>query len=710
MKILIVEDEIKTGEYLSKGLTEAGFVVDHADNGLTGYHLAMTAEYDLVILDIMLPDVNGWDIIRMLRTAGKGMPVLLLTALGTIEHRVKGLELGADDYLVKPFAFAELLARVRTLLRRGNTMITESQFKVADLSIDLVSRKVSRAGNRIVLTSKEFSLLEFFIRHQGEVLPRSLIASQVWDMNFDSDTNAIDVAVKRLRAKIDNDYGTKLIQTVRGRSRMHSKPSRRPFSLALRLTFFISLSTILAFIAFTWFMLHSVENHFAEQDVSDLQQISTTLSRILQSPTVPDEKKVSKIKESIASYRNVALLLLNPRGEVLFSSAQGAALRPAVRTADFSEHCRARDVFLWTVEDPARPMDTGSEMKMETYRIIASSGQVIFQGKQQQYVMLVGLSINFHLHYLDALKKNLIAIAVVISLLIVLIIRIAVRQGHLPLRNVSNAIKNITSENLDARLEPTRVPIELEQLVISFNHMIEKIEDVFTRQANFSADIAHEIRTPITNLVTQTEIALSQDRTQRELEDVLYSSLEEYNRMTKMVSDMLFLAQADNNQLIPDRVMFDLRAEVLKVFEFFEAWAEERNITLKFNGMPCLVEGDPQMFRRAINNLLSNALRYTPEGQAITVSIREQESFFDLVIENPGKPIPEEHLSRLFDRFYRVDPARQRKGEGSGIGLAIVKSIVEAHHGRVHVESDERSTRFILSVPRLEKMIPGPQH
>ena len=171
----------------------------------------MTAEYDLVILDIMLPDVNGWDIIRMLRSAGKGMPVLLLTALGTIEHRVKGLELGADDYLVKPFAFAELLARVRTLLRRGNTMITESQLKVADLSVDLVSRKVSRAGNRIVLTSKEFSLLEFFIRHQGEVL-----ASQVWDMNFDSDTNAIDVAVKRLRAKIDNDYGTKLIQTVRG--------------------------------------------------------------------------------------------------------------------------------------------------------------------------------------------------------------------------------------------------------------------------------------------------------------------------------------------------------------------------------------------------------------------------------------------------------------------------------------------------------------
>lgn len=480
---------------------------------------------------------------------------------------------------------------------------------------------------------------------------------------------------------------------------MRVKPLRRPFSLALRLTFFISLSTILAFFAFTWFMLHSVEKHFAEQDISDLQQISTAMYRILHSPADPDQKKISKIKESIASYRNVAVLLLDPQGNTLFSSTQGAALRPAMKTADFSEHRRAQDVFLWTVEDPANPMHARSDMKMETYRIIASSGTATLQGKTQDYVMLIGLSINFHLHYLEALKKNLLAIAAVISLLIILVIRIAVRQGHLPLRNVSNAIKNITSENLDARLEPSRVPVELEQLVISFNQMIEKIEDVFTRQANFSADIAHEIRTPITNLVTQTEIALSQNRSPKELEDVLYSSLEEYNRMTRMVSDMLFLAQADNNQLIPDRVMFDLSAEVMKVFDFFEAWAEERHIALTFNGMPCLIEGDPQMFRRAINNLLSNALRYTPAGKTVTVSLRKQDNDVELVTENPGTPIPPAHLPKLFDRFYRVDPSRQRKGEGSGIGLAIVKSIVTAHHGKVRVESDAVSTRFILTVP-----------
>ena len=201
---------------MKKGVLELIVLESINRKDMYGYELIEKEIPQVVLLDIMLPDVNGWDIVRMLRAANKGVPVLLLTALGTVEHRVKGLELGADDYLVKPFAFAELLARVRTLLRRGASTMVESQFQAADLFVDLVSRKVTRGGTRITLTSKEFTLLEFFLRHQGEVLPRSLIASQVWDMNFDSDTNAIDVAVKRLRAKIDNDFEPKLIQTVRG--------------------------------------------------------------------------------------------------------------------------------------------------------------------------------------------------------------------------------------------------------------------------------------------------------------------------------------------------------------------------------------------------------------------------------------------------------------------------------------------------------------
>lgn len=216
MKILIVEDEAKIGEYLRQGLAEAGFVVDLARSGLDGQHLAMTDSYELLILDVMLPDIDGWKILQSLRAAGNKVPVLFLTARDSVDDRVKGLELGADDYLVKPFAFAELLARVRTLLRRGTTPVVETLMQVADLELDLMRRRVTRAGRRIPLTAKEFALLELLLRHRDEVLPRSLIASQVWDMNFDSDTNVIDVAIRRLRAKIDDNFERKLIHTVRG--------------------------------------------------------------------------------------------------------------------------------------------------------------------------------------------------------------------------------------------------------------------------------------------------------------------------------------------------------------------------------------------------------------------------------------------------------------------------------------------------------------
>ena len=217
MKILIVEDEAKTGDYLRQGLTEAGYVVELARNGTDGLHLSLTGDHDLIVLDVMLPGLDGWQVLGALRQAGKSLPVLFLTARDLVEDRVKGLELGADDYLLKPFAFAELLARVRTLLRRNARGAAEpTVLEVANLSLDLLRRRATRAGQRIDLTAKEFALLELLLRRRGEVLPRSLIASQVWDMNFDSDSNVVEVAVRRLRAKVDDAFEPKLIQTVRG--------------------------------------------------------------------------------------------------------------------------------------------------------------------------------------------------------------------------------------------------------------------------------------------------------------------------------------------------------------------------------------------------------------------------------------------------------------------------------------------------------------
>ncbi|MXN73997.1 heavy metal response regulator transcription factor IrlR [Burkholderia sp. 4701] len=214
MRILIVEDEPKTGTYLRKGLTEAGFVADWVEDGITGLHQATTEDYDLVILDVMLPGKDGWTVLEHLRRT-RETPVLFLTARDDVGDRVKGLELGADDYLAKPFDFVELVARVRSILRRGQPR-ESTVLKVADLELDLTRRKATRQGDTILLTAKEFLLLWLLMRREGEILPRATIASQVWDMNFNSDTNVVDAAIRRLRVKVDDPYEPKLIHTVRG--------------------------------------------------------------------------------------------------------------------------------------------------------------------------------------------------------------------------------------------------------------------------------------------------------------------------------------------------------------------------------------------------------------------------------------------------------------------------------------------------------------
>ncbi len=215
MRILVVEDERKTAAYLKKGLSESGFAVDVAERGEDGLHLALTGEYAVMVLDVLLPDRDGWSILSELRRNGREIPVLFLTARDAVQDRVRGLELGADDYLVKPFAFSELLARIRTILRRGPARRPEV-FRIADLELDPVRHRAVRGGIPLDLTAKEFLLLSLLVRRAGEVLSRTYISEQVWDMSFDGDTNVVDVAIRRLRIKVDDPYPRKLIRTVRG--------------------------------------------------------------------------------------------------------------------------------------------------------------------------------------------------------------------------------------------------------------------------------------------------------------------------------------------------------------------------------------------------------------------------------------------------------------------------------------------------------------
>lgn len=218
-KILLVEDQATAAAYLSQGLKEEGMVVDVANNGPDGLHLLLTADYDVAILDVMLPGLDGWTILETARRARRKTPVLFLTARDAIDDRVRGLELGAEDYLVKPFAFSELLARVRVILRRNARASTQAEptvFELADLRLDLLKHRATRGGERIDLTPKEFALLSLLIRRAGEVQSRTVIADQVWDIHFESETNVVEVAVRRLRTKLDDPYPVKLLHTVRG--------------------------------------------------------------------------------------------------------------------------------------------------------------------------------------------------------------------------------------------------------------------------------------------------------------------------------------------------------------------------------------------------------------------------------------------------------------------------------------------------------------
>ena len=260
---------------------------------------------------------------------------------------------------------------------------------------------------------------------------------------------------------------------------------------------------------------------------------------------------------------------------------------------------------------------------------------------------------------------------------------------------------HVQVDRLYMRLEQNTVPLELKGLVEEFNHMIGRLEDSFVRLSHFSADIAHELRTPLTNLITQTQVGLGKSRSLEEYRELLYSNLEEQERLTRMVNDMLWLAKRENGLLKPAWEPLDLACEVRELFDFFAVLAEESHIELVLAGIAPTILGDRTMLRRALSNLLSNALRHTPKGASILIRLdSSDEDRVLLSVQNPGPEIPDEHLPSIFNRFYRIDPSRQRQSEGAGLGLAITKSIVEAHEGNIEVISNLGITRFTISLPR----------
>jgi two-component system heavy metal sensor histidine kinase CusS len=427
-----------------------------------------------------------------------------------------------------------------------------------------------------------------------------------------------------------------------------------------------------------------VERHFTEQDADELLVITRAVEKALQTAKDQASAPEDALGRAVSGHHGVYFQVWDDAGRLLYSSVNSGSL-PQANTFSPVARIQVDNLYTWHAGG-------------NTYRGTATQARI----GGQDYRIIAAIDMDFHIHFLENFRRSLWIIMVAAGVITLLAAWYGVHQGHAPIRALSESMGNVQADRLHMRLDPDSVPAELKTLVDSFNHMISRLEESFVRLSHFSADIAHELRTPLTNVITQTQVGLGKPRSLEEYRELLYSNLEEQERLSKMVNDMLWLAQSEHGLLKPVREPLDLAREVRELFDFFEALAEEKHIELALEGKAPIVPGDRAMLRRALSNLLSNALRHTPAGEGVLVRLGlSGEGGALLSVQNPGPEIPAGHLPRIFDRFYRIDPSRQRQSEGAGLGLAIAKSIVEAHEGNIKVISERDVTRFTISLPSI---------
>lgn len=456
-------------------------------------------------------------------------------------------------------------------------------------------------------------------------------------------------------------------------------PARRPASLALRVIALVGLSMAVVLAAYSWISARALDRHFVEMDEAELRAVAGAVQRALvEAPAgaLPD------LAPSIRGHHGVHFLLIDPAAPPPSAPHHGPDL------ARFAAGARA------VRPDGPWPLVVWEEGGAH-YR-----GAVLELSGATPRRLALAMDIDTHEHFTQSFRRIQRWTFALAMALVLAVAWLAVRWGHAPIRRTNERIRAISSSRLHLRLDPEAVPVELGETLTAFNDLLARLEDGFAQLANFSADIAHELRTPVTNLTTQTEVALGQARSAEEYREILYSNLEEFGRLNRMINDMLFLAQTENAPDALKREDVDLSATVRDLFDYFEAWCEERGVRLELTGAVAPIRADREMLRRALGNLLSNAIRYTPAGESVCVSLSDAGEGVRIGVTNPGPAIPAADLPRIFNRFYRADPSRQKQGAGAGLGLAIVKTIVEAHHGTVEAASDNGTTRFFILLPR----------
>lgn len=457
----------------------------------------------------------------------------------------------------------------------------------------------------------------------------------------------------------------------------------RGLSLTARLSLLFALAAALVLLGLGWVVAQSVEHHFLEMDRQEIAGKLALVRNLLAGAHTPKDlaELPRHLDEALVGHHGLAVQVLSPDGRPWFRS-------PGVQVPP-------------TQLPQGHPAQVGWVEWREgtgSFRGLTATARP-GMADAGPFTVAIALDVSHHQAFMARFRRTLALVITLAALAAAALGWVATRTGLAPLRRVTALAASLDANRLDARLPESRIPPEIQALGMAFNAMLARLEDSFRRLREFSADIAHELRTPIGNLMVQTQVALSEARDLDQYREVLYSSLEECERMAQMVGDMLFLAQADNGQLRPSTEPVDLGAEIQNLFDYLDAWSEERGVALRLKGAAPPVAGDRLMLRRAFSNLLTNAIRHTPRGAEVLVRLEGGAEGTRVQVANPGDPIPEEHLPRLFDRFYRPEPSRQRRGEGAGLGLAIVKSIIDAHGGTVAVTSDGQATRFAITLP-----------
>lgn len=458
-------------------------------------------------------------------------------------------------------------------------------------------------------------------------------------------------------------------------------------SLTTRISLLFAAAASLVLLTTGFFLTQVVERHLKEEDRVELTGKLELIQNLFKHAYSQQrlDRLPQQLDDALVGHPGLAVVVTDATRGIWFATSGTDFPRTLLQDCQTqSKGCTSGALQEWT--------QAGIN-----YRSMAVT---ISAGSDKPYTVVVAQDIEHHERFMSKFGAVL-AIAITLAAFATAGLGwIATRWGLSPLREVTDMVAGISAERLSDRLPTTGLPTELKPLATAFNAMLGRLDDSFRRLSEFSSNIAHELRTPISNLMTQTQVALSSARNKDEYKEILYSSLEEYERMAQMVGDMLYLAQTDNRLIKPGVEKVNLANEIQGLFDYFEAWAEERAVSLTQTGS-ATVSGDRLMLRRALSNLISNAIRHTPPGQTVRVLLESCADESTLSVENPGTKIPEEHLPRLFDRFYRVDPSRQRKGDGAGLGLAIVKSIVSAHGGSISATSTNEATRFQITLPTL---------